>query len=165
MKPSVTSCLSVLAFALFASAPALATGSGYEASVNAVGACKSALPIYESGMRQRPLAIANESADKSSFINCSMPRQTNSYGTEWISAGIKNMRTEGPVTVSCTAVIGVEGGANDYVVRTLEVAPGAVATLKWTAPSARWQSNTSFQCMLPPGAAVTEIRNRFRHSN
>lgn len=157
-----------VAVASCVAAPAYATGSRFKLAGNAITQCRGALPVYESGLRSRPLALANEGY-ATTFVNCGFVRQSNSYGIEQVQIRMGNL---GPIpfTTTCTGIGGVEGReGNVYNSRSVTVWPGDIVTITFTAEDlgggSYLNTNASLQCKLPYLGTITEVESTFRHSN
>lgn len=134
-----------------------------EMSGNAISICKGALPAYETMLRQRPLALANEGTEDT-YVNCGFRSPTNSQGTEWFSVELRNLGNQ-EVTVSCTGVMGTEGNNAVYSTRSVNLPAGAYRSMKWTwgqdYQGEKIQTNTGFQCKLPPQVALTKLNQAY----
>ena len=159
----MTRTILILTLAL-ASLTAHATDTTQVENGNAVNTCKAPFQIYEAGMRQRPLAIVNEGTG-TNFINCAFRATTNSYGQNEFAVKLRNYNA-GPVAVRCTGVFGVEDGTdNQYSVKLTAIPGNGSALVIWTKADyrgARWQTNSSLQCLLPPGVGMTELPQSFQ---
>ena len=125
----------------------------------AVGNCQAALPAYEGQIRKRPLALANE-GDAAAFVTCA-------FATEEVSLNVQDFRTEvrnlsgEPATITCTAVIGEDAEAADYVVKSVELGPLESGVLSWNGADVGGLFQTdsvALSCRLPPLTALN--RNR-----
>ncbi len=139
--------------------PAFATNNNtyVEENGNAISICKGALPAYESLIRQRPLAMVNES-ERPAYVNCGFRAPTNAYGQKSFAVRLKNFGNSG-VTVRCTGVIGVEDNAS-YTPRSTYLAPGQTRTVSWSKSDNNGhyiRTNTGLQCYLPPHVGMTEL--------
>lgn len=168
----------LVAVMLSFSPTASATGSAFQLSGNAIAQCKGALPVYENGLRSRPLAIVNETNTTPSFVNCGLLHQSNSYGYNWIKFRLGNVGNNGAnntsvnVTTACTVIAGREGeNATYYTVPTVtNIAPGTTREVTVTAANlgatgSEINKNVAIQCRLSKGATLTDIVTQFRHSN
>src|SRR5688500_5965365 len=141
--------LIVLAFLALVSFAAAATENRFiETNGNAAGPCEVALPQFEPLVRQRPLAIVNES-DSTVFISCAFEAPTNSHGRVYFAAIAKNYSLQYKY-LTCTGIVGSDNGGAEYEVKTIAINPGGRAQVTWEVPEEAKQSNTSFQCAVPP---------------
>lgn len=141
-----------------------ASGNSYQSSTNGQKACDPALPIYDTNLRQRPRGAVNESTSGVAvFATCGFDYQSNSYGTEWVEAIATNVGTS-PQTVTCTAVVGREGQATEFLTKTASIPAGGTAAIRWT-PGSRWQTDTALSCRLPNGTGIARTVIQFLHSH
>lgn len=84
--------------------------------------CQGALPVFDTNIRKRPLAVQNESSTNA-FVTCSF--EFDAANAEGNSAALVDTffvnRTGTPVDVTCTAVSGFDTGTNEYVAVTATV--------------------------------------------
>lgn len=153
---------------LLASTPVFATGEPFVLSGNAIAQCKGALPVYESGLRSRPRAVANEGAIPT-FVNCGLLHQSNSYGYDWVKFRLGNIGS-GPVTTTCTVISGREGETNAVfytIPNVTNIAVGSVREVTVTAANLgggnHVNRNVTIQCRLSPGGTLTDVSAQFRH--
>lgn len=146
---------------------AAGSGQGHAAvgsdQVNATGACNGALPAYETTLRKRPLAIANE-GDSTAFVSCSLQ-----------TSGIENLgyfdvvlvlinRGSEPAQASCTLVTGGTGdidfGNAGFFPQTAQVPGNGLVNLVWWADAFEVDSFDvliNFTCALPPDVEIGSI--------
>jgi len=124
-----------------------------EIQVNASGACKSALPVFDGNMRSRPLSVRNE-GDANAFVSCSVPHEHG--GDLYLAALLINNTGSTQAIVNCTFVNGrnlfdpqytpgsltLPAGAGNWMVFFLEDAPPPGGDL------------ANFSCNLPPGTEI-----------
>ena len=105
---------------------------------NAVDVCQGALPSYDTALRKRPLAIANES-DETAFISCSLRAPLGSLEgpapeVTTVVILLTNRGSEAQ-SVSCTLVDGVAAPFPTfppvYLPKTAEIQPDAFAAVYW----------------------------------
>jgi hypothetical protein len=150
---------------LFIASPAFASGTYHEEDGNAITQCRGAfVGPYEDGLRSRPLAIVNE-GDAATFINCGWRAPTNSYGQEWVAIVLTNVNGPGRY-VQCQGVFGKEDTGANYIARGVYVPAGGHGTVKWHYQQdnggARWATNASAQCLLPPGMGIARTPQGYR---
>ena len=147
-----------------ATSPAFATDALQMENGNAMNNCRGALPVHESSLRSRPLALVNES-DTAAFVNCAFRAPTNSSGQEAFGAVLHNYG-DAAVSVNCVGVIGVDDGAATYIPRTLSIGAGQRKLLNFDYvtdnESKRFQTNTGLQCLLPANVGINETPQTFR---
>lgn len=142
----------LMLLALIACKPADA--ADFVTSANAVGPCEVALPNYESQVRQRPLAIVNES-DTTVFVNCSF-EANNEAGRTFFAVTLHSYAGPNKL-VRCTGVFGVDDGYAVYEAKNVMLSPGERETVIWEVPQDLSKTNTSLQCVLPPGVGFNEL--------
>lgn len=123
---------------------------------NAAGNCQTAMPVYDTDVRKRPLAVVNEGTT-SAYITCSLTTDLGSLGV--ISYGTK-LSNEGSSskTINCTAVTGEETSAQ-YYPKSVNIPAGAQAVLEWTAldnGGLVFEHPVSLSCLLPPDTGLNE---------
>lgn len=135
--------------------------------VNAGGACGPSLPAYDSSLRRRPLAFANEGAS-AAFLSCSL--QTNALVNMGYFDAIAAVRNRGAnaATVSCTLVGGgdslVIGGSVIYMPQTQQVPAGGTGEFHWVAAGKVEHFGTllNLSCRLDPGIELTTLGGAYR---
>lgn len=129
---------------------------------NPAARCQGALPVFETAIRKRPLAIVNEGTSNS-FVSCGFEYDVvdaEDNAPDLLDTYFSN-RSAAPITVSCTAVTGFDTGINEFVSLTTDtIAPGAQGNLFWEAadfPNDGLLSGLiSISCDLPAGAAIND---------
>lgn len=145
----------LLAFSLQADALDVLSTNG----TGPVGNCQAALPTYEGLIRKRPLAVINEGTS-AAYVTCALTSEEVSLNVQSFSTRVSN-RSDVPVTVTCTAVVGDELASADYIPKSITLAPEANGTLAWgTADNGGllFAKSIAMSCQLPPGAGLN--RNR-----
>ena len=121
---------------------------------HASGFCQGALPSFDTNIRKRPLAVANEGS-ATAFVSCSMGGERNNAITE-ATLHIYN-RTSTNVNVSCTLVHGFESASSPtFIPKTLSVPANSDAYFQWL-PADNGGANFSWlnwTCALPPGTDI-----------
>lgn len=130
------------------------TALAAEKQTPAAGACKSALPVFDGNIRNRPLAVQNEGTS-SAFVTCAQQGDFDELPTH-IDINLINLNAMA-VTVNCTMVSGSLSPA--YYTSSTLVPAGAINHHVEFAPSgAAFNSpNHAFSCSLPPGAGISRI--------
>lgn len=134
---------------------------------NAIDVCQGALPAFESSLRKRPLAIANEGSTPA-YVSCSLraPLGNLDGGGEDVTQIILLLtnRGSGAQSVSCTLVDGVAAPFPSfpavYLPKTLEVQPNAFGVINWFAfetTAGRFRL-PNLSCALPPGAEINILQ-------
>ena len=121
----------------------------------AAGACKSALPAFDSNIRSRPLAVQNE-GDSVVFVTCAQQGNLDAKPTQ-LAINIVN-NSEAVAVVNCTLVSGSLSPI--YYVVSVTSLPGydALAVVRPTAPATTFtSSNASWSCALPPGTGISRV--------
>ena len=125
MKLATTIAGLTLAIGAVYSTPSIAQDFYANAS-QPVARCQGALPVFETAIRKRPLAVQNEGT-ASSFVTCGFETeiyQSATGGPIGIDLYFSN-NTAQEQTVTCTAVTGWQGGDNEYVAFEAVMEPGA----------------------------------------
>ncbi|WP_133000358.1 hypothetical protein [Luteimonas arsenica] len=150
----VITAATMLAVGIIALAAAPAAHA--ETQVNATGACKSALPVFDGNIRSRPLGVRNEGTSNA-FISCSVPSE---HGTRLALVGLRVHNGNAVATsLSCTFVNGRFNFAPQSETQTIELPAN---TSDWmifypgaTAPDGGDLAN--FSCNLKPGTELSYI--------
>ena len=152
MSRIVINAAAALAVAcIAAAAPAQA-----ETQVNATGACKSALPVFDGNIRSRPLGVRNE-GDASAFVSCSLPAE---HGTRVELVGIYlSNSAEGSLTINCTMVNGRNTFGPEYDPQSMALSAGASGWMLFMPSASGPQGGDliNFSCNLPPGAELNML--------
>ena len=115
MKLATTIAGLTLAVAAFYSVPVTAQDIHVNAS-QPVARCQSALPVFDTVLRKRPLAVQNE-GETPTFISCGFEfdaGQAINFAPLMVDTYFSNF-SGADVEVNCTAVTGWSGGENEYV--------------------------------------------------
>ena len=165
MKLASTIAGMTLAVAAAYSVPAVAQEYHVNASQPAAR-CQSALPVFDTVLRKRPLAVQNEGAT-STFISCAFEMDGGEATIDNSAILLDTYFTnfgETDTQVTCTAVTGYAGGENEYVSITVDVPTEIVEE---TDGNAYW-TDTDFEgggmetsliaisCNLPPGVGIND---------
>lgn len=150
-----------LAMAAMYSIPANAQSLHSNAS-QPTARCQGALPVFETQIRKRPLAVQNEGSAPS-FITCSFEFDVGESmaGAELVDTYFTN-NTGADVALTCTGVTGWQGGANEYVAFTVDLlANGAEqGNPYWLADDfaggGMASGLISISCQLPPGVGIND---------
>jgi hypothetical protein len=122
------------------------------------GNCDRALPVYDDGVRKRPLAVVNEGTTLR-YINCTFEARVG-FDIRGFGVWYKNM-SNAPQNVTCTGVVGLEGEA-DYYTQTKAVAPGATQEFNWNGWG-EWKTPVAVQCGVKAGGALTYVWVKYGH--
>jgi hypothetical protein len=126
-----------------------------ETQVNATGACKSALPVFDGNIRSRPLGVRNEGT-ASAFVSCSLPAE---HDSEVSVIGLYISNTSGAsATVNCTLVNGRNTFSPTYTPQSV-VFPGNGSQWATFDPGETPQGGdlVNFSCSLPPGTEINML--------
>lgn len=162
MKANPAVMASAIAFALAASTFYSPRADG-ALSANATAFCQGALPSFDTQIRKRPLAVANE-GDAFAFVSCSIPVGDNAVPSYQGRISVTN-RGVTSVDVSCTLVDGlsesVSGRVPGYYPKTITVPSNSGGVFLWSAvtPGPPFDRFQNFSCSLPPGVELNEIGN------
>jgi hypothetical protein len=161
MKLASTFAALTLAVAATYTVPATAQSIHSNASQPAAR-CQGALPVFETAIRKRPLAIQNEGAG-ASFITCAF--EFDAYEATGNSALLVDTyffnNTNADISLTCTAVTGWQGGDNEFVSLTEVIAPGTQSEdMAWYAEDFAGGGMASglvaISCNLPSGVGVND---------
>lgn len=154
----------IVAAAALMSAPAGAQSIDRVFVSNPAGICQGALPVYDSLIRKRPLAVQNV-GNADAFVTCSFTSQGGYNGSDTQRVSMWFRATGGAAaTISCTAVTGYDTGFNEFVTKTV-VAPasGQQVNIAWRgvdfedAPAEIIDDGLfSVSCTLPAGTAIND---------
>jgi hypothetical protein len=132
-------------------------------AANASGLCQGALPAFDTNIRKRPLAVANEGT-AAAFVSCSIPFANNASSIDDAVVMMVN-RNETAVDVGCTFVDGVvaEAGLTDlpaYYPQTVTLEPGVLTPIIWEPADyglTSFSPYENFNCKLPPGVEINLV--------
>lgn len=166
---SVAIATAAAATLAIAAMSATIANAGTSAS-NATGMCQSALPVFDTQIRKRPLGVNNEGGSNA-FVSCSIPI---GYNPESVDNGvvIVTNRNAEAVIVSCTLVDGViaEIGIPDlpaFYPQTVAALPGVITPIVWDPADHGLESFHSYQnysCNLPSGVEINLVGNDYTDS-
>ena len=147
-----TSLLAGLVAAAALSAPNAARADQY--LQNGSGLCKSALPVYDGNIRNRPQSIGNEGT-ANAYVSCStLDHQggANSVAGVWL-----HNTTGAAVDVNCTMSTQNLADGAAYFSKTGNVPAGGNNYLLWTTADNggnNFSKQPNFSCLLPPGVQL-----------
>lgn len=122
---------------------------------HASGFCQGALPSFDTNIRKRPLAVANEGT-ATAFVSCSMGNERADSTITEATLVVFN-RNASPMDVTCTLVHGFQSSASPtFISKTATIAANDRAFLSWL-PADNAGANYSWlnwSCSLPPGTDV-----------
>ncbi|MEO6250913.1 MAG: hypothetical protein ABIO59_09580 [Luteimonas sp.] len=122
---------------------------------HASGFCQGALPSFDTNIRKRPLAVANEGT-ATAFVSCSMEKERNDAKITEATLKVFNRGTAS-ADVSCTLVHGFQSSFSPtYISKTATVDAGGSAFISWL-PVDNAGANYSWlnwSCSLPPGTDI-----------
>lgn len=166
MSPSTrwfaAACGAVVALALLPQ-PAQA----FRVTAQAVAICQGALPVFETAIRKRPLAIQNEGSEPA-FVTCAFNNTGLSFGTTGVTAVMvyaQNLNSTAR-SMACTFVNSSASEAPGpalYLTKTVQVSPGdqsateiAFAASELPGALLVFPGDTvGVSCNLLPGMGVT----------
>lgn len=125
--------------------------------------CQGALPVFETAIRKRPLAVQNEGT-AASFITCSFEVDSVDAidGAPVLLDTYFSTTNTSPVDITCTAVSGFQGGTNEFVSFTGTINPNAAepfANLFWLDTDfddGLASGLISISCNLPAGVGIND---------
>jgi hypothetical protein len=128
---------------------------------NGAGICQAALPNYEGQIRKRPLAIQNEGSSPA-FVTCSPTSLQFAASSEFGHGVYLQNRSDSPVTVSCTGVMGASDWPAEYSAKSVEIGPESTGSIYWASsdfPSNLADNSTTFNlsCALLPGTGILTV--------
>lgn len=137
-------------------------------AANGTAFCQSALPVFDTQIRKRPLGVNNE-GNANAFVSCSIPV---GYNPGNITNGVIYMtnRNDETVAVTCTLVDGVvaDAGLPDipaYYPQAIALLPGEFTPLIWDPADHGLESFTVYQnysCILPPGVEINLLGHDYQ---
>lgn len=163
---SLSVSLLALAAGVLASGPAQGATVARQFVSHAAGTCQGALPVFETAIRKRPLAVKNEGTTPA-FITCSYTSQGSDAGSSPrnpTNVQVYFRNTSGTnQTLSCTGVSGYDNTVPvaQYIVKSTELGP-FLGTLNWNAadfagaPAVFPNGLFSISCALAPGVSIQE---------
>ncbi len=133
----------------------------------AASSCQGALPVYESLLRKRPLAVANEGSS-ATFVTCGLEMEMAGEvgyppGSQMVYVVLTN-RSTAPVTVNCMLVEGYGGFADSYHPKSIQLQPGEMTdTFAWsyTENAGKYFLWPSISCNLPPGVEINGTTQQY----
>lgn len=157
--------LKLLLPAAAVAALSIATPASVQASNvggNATNFCQSSLSNLESGIRKRPLAVANEGTE-TRFISCSVHIDTEGLQTNMVGVLLTN-RSANAQAVNCTLVDGIALPYPQYpplyFPKSIAILPGAAAVMTWdheTDNAGEQFRVVNLNCGLPAGTEINTI--------
>ncbi len=145
------------AYSLPSSAAIEAHGNGS----NPVARCQGALPVFETAIRKRPLAVTNEGSS-ATFVSCGFEYDiidAEGNAPVLLDTYFSN-RSSAPLDVTCSAVTGFDTGDNEFFSQTVTIAPNTQGNLFWEDedfPVDGLSSGLiSISCNLPAGAGIND---------
>lgn len=130
--------------------------------------CQGALPVFETAIRKRPLAVQNESTS-AAFITCSFEfdaLDAIDNTALLLDTYFSTPGSTAPVNLTCTAISGFQGGTNEFVSMTTTInnptppPPGEFdGNLFWTDSDFAGGLGSgliSISCSLPPGVGIND---------
>lgn len=124
----------------------------------AAGACQSALPVFDTLLRKRPLAVQNEGST-TTFVTCAVSNPMNQYGSPLRMNGQRatliNL-SDTDVWVTCTQVVNLWGNEQSYHVKSGHISASSYTTLFFTDGSS---TTSAISCALPPGVGIRTIEH------
>lgn len=150
-KPIAAFFVACLPLALLA--PQIAHAEQY--LQNGAGICKSALPVFDGNIRNRPTAISNE-GNANAFVSCSALDRIDST-SDLVGVWIHNNRATA-TDVACTLVNGSPADASTaFFPKTQNFAAGTGAYILWTTADNGgnpFPRLINFSCNLPAGVEL-----------
>lgn len=122
---------------------------------HASGFCQGALPVYDTNLRNRPMAVANEGT-ANAFVTCSKDGELNTPDITEATLKLFN-RNAAAVNVTCTLVHGFQSSQPPtFLPKTQSVPAGGSSFFAWL-PADNAGANYSWlnwSCELPPGVDI-----------
>ena len=147
--------------------PAQAITKYHDLEAGPVARCQSAASSYDASLSHKALAVQNVGT-KSIFVTCAFEFEHIAdalnpdlpLGFYKLSVWFMN-HAAANLTVSCTAVTGHETGSNQYVSKSVLIAPGVEQNIDWNPEDFPLGFDdgggvVAITCTLPPGAAVND---------
>lgn len=160
MKFATATALLTLALASAYSVPADAVTVLHGNASGPTARCQGALPVFDTNIRKRPLAVQNESSSNA-FVTCSFEfdaAHADDNSPALLDVYLVN-RSGAPRDVTCTAVSGFDTGTNEFVSRTVTIPSGQQGNPFWTPAdftNGLGSGLISISCNLPAGTGVND---------
>jgi len=164
MKLATTIAGLTLAMAAAYSMPATAQEVHYSPAAP-TARCQASVAMSELALRKRPLAIQNNSTTDGAWVTCGFEYDTSQSingGAILVDAYFTNY-SDTTQTLICSGVTGYEGGVNEYVGFSLEMAAGASGedgNLFWFDTDFEGggmeEGLVMINCYLPPGVGIND---------
>jgi hypothetical protein len=152
------------AIALACTCPACAIDEQHVVSAGPVEHCQAALPVFETGLRKRPLALGNE-GPKTAFVTCSFAFDVGQVvrGSVELEMVVTNSTTRA-VDLLCTAISSAEGLtgelAPEYAPQRVTIAARSQSQLYWAEVGFSHGLSTSglvsVSCAVPVGVGLND---------
>lgn len=137
--------------------PSVSSAAG-GVQANSTAFCQSALPVFDTNMRKRPLAIVNE-GDTDAFVTCNYPVDISTAGVTEVDAYIAN-HTAITKDVNCTLVDGYDNGTVTYIPKTTRsYDDGSYHDVDFTASDNggnNYGGTVGISCDLPAGIGLAD---------
>jgi len=139
----------------------LATGDVKAGGVqaNSTAFCQAALPVFDTNLRKRPLAVVNEGTSDA-FVTCSYPVDISTTGVYEVDAYLAN-HTGITKDVNCTLVDGYDNGTVTYIPKTTRsYDDGGFHDADFTSAADNggvdFGGTVGISCALPPGIGLAD---------
>ena len=166
MNSLASTILAAVIGAAFTS-PAQAVTKYHDLQSGPASRCQSAAATYDASLARKALALQN-TGTASIFVTCAFEFEHIAdalnpdlpLGFYKLSVWFMN-HAAANLTVSCTAVTGHETGSNQYVPKSVLIAPGVEQNIDWNPEDFPLGFDdgggvVAITCTLPPGAAVND---------
>jgi len=125
--------------------------------------CQSALPVFDTSIRKRPLALANEGSS-TAFVTCDSENNEESFGGfQEVGVYFTNRGGSSGLTVSCTLVKG-SFNASGYIPKSTAAIPAAgYGSITWTLADngGVYYPAAAVSCGLPPGVDISLVNFKY----
>jgi hypothetical protein len=137
----------------------------YGVQGNGTAFCQAALPVFDTNLRKRPLAVVNEGSTNT-YVTCSYPVDSYAGGVWDVDVYLSN-HTGADQDVNCTLVDGYDNGDVLYIARTTTAVDAATTEEEGDYYDAYWNAGddneglpfgttVSISCSLPAGIGLAD---------
>ncbi|MDQ3057569.1 MAG: hypothetical protein M3Q96_07520 [Pseudomonadota bacterium] len=160
-----TLSLAALAAGIAMSGQAEAVTVNRDYLTHGAASCQAALPVFDTNIRKRPKAVANEGSS-SAFVTCGFD-EINNAGTGYSDVNVFFINRSGVAkTVNCTFVDGIfdtviTPSIVKSVVMPTTASPTALGVNAATDNAGNNFTAPAISCELPPGVEIGAVRGVF----
>jgi hypothetical protein len=131
----------------------------YGVQGNATAFCQAALPVFDTNLRKRPLAVVNEGSTDT-YVTCSYPVDNYAYEVYDVDVYISN-HTGITKDVNCTLIDGYDNGDVTFIAKTTRsYDDGDYHDAYWNVyndnDGVGFGTTVSVSCALPAGIGLAD---------